>query len=565
MGEMNIQEFLTVAVPPGKDSPEWLEGALNGVDYIVRNGRSHEIILYTNVGQSYVHSVLAPLAKVSPADGVDLQRALIGADSHWRLEHVSGGGEPDRMYLGDPLDHPGSSSLVGGEQLVFRRHFHDVDKGPTRTELSQRLVQALDLYFMEEESAYCRMNEDGDVEPIIRVRDLSEATGQESAVLVTIEAEQLHRYMAVAEMALVMKFDFTRYRSNGFAGWNDDLKRASFDGGDLHHHSGAQAGASFVNGVSIIRPLLTKDMLIKKSRRDWDDSEKQYATFKAHDWKNKRLAEISCAPDALASYFDEESLLPFQTTPAFFKPDALLKYKADPEKYTLDHRTIRSRGGWSLRSYDVNDAGQVHAYLCDLAKLPYSEQLYWQSFNEWPKSGISARAIQTDFQGNFSTIPDPLEELKGGIGKINDAKPAWWKPRSGDAASAVHYPITPSPEEWSNAILALDQYIVEGFVPKALKVRLEDSGGKLDPNWGSIRLVQECLVAAGLSSDEAVNTVEPLKRVHFLRTKLKGHLAEKEKQALIKQARSDHGSLATHLRRLAEDIQISFERIVEAL
>lgn len=561
---MNIQEFLSVAVPPEEDSPEWLEGALSGVDYVVRNGRSREIILYTNVGQSYVHSVLAPLAKVTPADGADLQRAMIGGDSQWKLEHVSGGGEPDRMYLGDPLDHPGCNSLVGGEQLVFRRHFQDVDEGPTRTELSQRLVQALDLYFMEEESAYCRMNEDGDVEPIIRVRDLSKATGQASAVLVTIEAEQLHRYMAVADMALVMKFDFTRYRSGGFMGWHDPT-RGAHNGDDLYHHSGVQSGASFVNGVSIVRPLLTKDMMIRKSRSNWDDSGKQYAVFKAHDWKNKRQAEISCAPDALASYFDEGSPLPFQTTPAFFKPDVLLKYKADPEKYTLEHRSIRSRGGWYLKSYDVNDAGQVHAYLYDLAKLPYSEQLYWQSFNEWPKSGISARALQTDFQGNFSTIPDPLQELKYEIGKLNSAKLGWWKPRSEGAASAVHYPITPSPEEWSNAILALDQYVVEGFVPKALKARLENKGAKPDANWGSIRLVQECLVQAGISSDEAVNIVEPLKRVHFLRTKLKGHLAESEKQALIKQARGDHGSLATHFRKLAEDVQTSFDRIVEAL
>lgn len=78
---MNIQEFLSVAVAPEEDSREWLEGALSCVDYVVRNGRSREIILHTNVGPSYAHSVLAPLAKVTPADGADLQRAMIGADS----------------------------------------------------------------------------------------------------------------------------------------------------------------------------------------------------------------------------------------------------------------------------------------------------------------------------------------------------------------------------------------------------------------------------------------------------------------------------------------------------
>lgn len=561
---MNIQNFLNVAVPPKSGSTNWFEDALSSVPYLVQNGRSREIILYTNVGQSYVHSVLAPLANLTPADGADLQRANIGADAHWALEHVSGGGEPDRMYLSDPLDHPGCNSLSGGEQLVFRRHFQDVDKGPIRTELSQRLVQALELYFMDEESAYCRMNEDGDIEPIIRVRDFSTQTGEASATLVTIEAEQLHRYMAVADMGLVMKFDFTRYQSGRFMGWNG-AERGSYAKDDLYHHSGKQSGASFVNGVLIVRPSVTKEALISQSRRDWTDSGKQYAVFKALDWKNDCKAEISCAPNALASYFDKGSPLPFQTTPAFFKPDVLLKYKADPEKYTLEHRSIRSRGGWYLKSYDVNDAGQVHAYLYDLAKLPYNEQLYWQSFNEWPKSGISVRAFQTDFEGDFSTIADPLQDLKHEIKKLNSSKPEWWKPRSEGAASAVHYPLTPSPEEWSNAILALDQYVVEGFVPKALRIRIENQGSKPDPNWGSIRLVQECLILSGMNSDNALNTVEPLKRVHFLRTKLKGHLAENEKTALIKQARADFGSLATHFRKLAEDVQTSFDRVVEAL
>ena len=133
------------------------------------------------------------------------------------------------------------------------------------------------------------------------------------------------------------------------------------------------------------------------------------------------------SPKALASYFETDFPLPFQTTPAFFTPDVLQKYKADPEKFTLEHRSIQSRGGWYLKSYDVNEVGQVHAYLCDLAMLPYKEQLYWQSFNEWPKGSISRRAFETDFEGKFTTIEDPLLELKYEIEKLDHAPPDWWR------------------------------------------------------------------------------------------------------------------------------------------
>jgi hypothetical protein len=559
-----VQDFLAAAVPAADPSCAWFTGAAAGVEYLVKNARSREIILYTNVGQCFVHAVLAPLANVTPPDGQTLQLAHLDPFHHWRLEHVSGGGKPDQMYLASPIDSFDCKGLQNGQQLVFRRSFNGVDKGPPRTELSQPLVQALDLYWLDEESAYCRLNDDGDVEPIIRLRYLSVETGEAGAILVTIEAEQLHRYMAITETALVMKFDFTRFVSDSFAGWGEP-KRGNVDEGDLFYHTGVQPGASFANGALIVRPLLTKEMLIGRANRQWEGTDKEYATFKAHDWKNKRLAEISCAPSALASYFDEGSSLPFQTTPAFFKAEVLLKYKADPEKYQLEHRSIQARGGWYLKSYDVNEAGQVHAYLCYLAGLPYSEQLYWMSFNEWPKAGISARAFQTDFKGSFSTFPDPLADLKCQIAKLDKLHPDWWNPRGETAAAMLHYPLTASPEEWANAVLALDQFVVEGFVTKALRGRVERAGRTADKQWGSLRLLQDCLVLADLDEADAIVALEPLKRTHALRSKVKGHLAESEKQAIIRQARTDHGSLATHFRRLLGEIQASLGRIVELL
>jgi hypothetical protein len=561
---LDIEEFLALAVPPTGNATEWLENATQAVEFLVRNSKSNEIILHTNVGQAYIHSVLARLDKVTPPDADDLHRSHVGADREWAIEHCSGSGEPDRIYLSDPLDSPGCNSLAGGEQLVFRRHFTGVDRGAVRTELSQRFVQALGLYWLDEEKAYCRLDDDRNVEAIIRVTNMSKHTGEASHVLVTIDAEQLHRYMAVTQMALAMKFHFTRYRSESFTDWYD-LERGEHNQGDLFYHSGVQPDASFVNGMLIVRPLLTKEMLIAKNRRDWDSSGGQYATFKAQDWKNKRLAEISCAPEALASYFEKDSPLPFQTTPAFFSPEVLQKYKSDPEKYSLEHRSIHARAGWYLKTYDVNEAEQVHTYLCYLADLPYREQLYWRAFNEWPKGPISKRAFETDFEGNFSTIADPLVDLKYKISKLDKAKPDWWQPRGDTSASSLHYPITPSPEEWANAILALDQFVVEGFVQKVLRARAANAGRTVDKQWGPIRLLQECLLCAGLDEAEAAALIDPLKHAHFLRTKVKGHLAESEKQTLIKQARTEHGSLAAHFRKLATDVQTSFDRIVELL
>jgi hypothetical protein len=243
----------------------------------------------------------------------------------------------------------------------------------------------------------------------------------------------------------------------------------------------------------------------------------------------------------------------------------LQKYKADPEKYSLEHRSICARGGWYLKSYDVNEANQVHAYLCDLAKLPYTEQIYWQSFNEWPKAPISKRAFETDFEGNFSSEPDSLIELKYEISKLDKNPPEWWQPRDEELASTVHYPLTTSPEEWSNAILALDQLVIEGFVVKALRTALSASGLAVDKQWQSLKLLSELLQFKGVDVDDATAIMEPLKRLHHLRSKVKGHAAASDKVALIKQAKSEYASLPAHFRALVGEVQVSFDRIVELL
>ncbi len=58
-----------------------------------------------------------------------------------------------------------------------------------------------------------------------------------------------------------------------------------------------------------------------------------------YDWRNKRVTKISTDPAATTNYFQAEgNALPFELSPAFFRPEVLLKYKADRDKYTVGER-----------------------------------------------------------------------------------------------------------------------------------------------------------------------------------------------------------------------------------
>ena len=206
---IDLKKLIAVSRPPS-DPKEWLADAEAGVDYLLSQASEDETIIYASLSSTLVHGVLALRKNVTPPDHDDLLQVMIMPDATWSITHVSGGGQPDRVYLAPPLDRHDGKSLVGGETLVVRRRFELVDKGKSRTEVSQKLVHSLNLYWRDEESAYCRFDDNGDIEPVLRVTDLERLTGDTSGILVTIKTRDLARYMVVTDTVLLTKFDFTR-------------------------------------------------------------------------------------------------------------------------------------------------------------------------------------------------------------------------------------------------------------------------------------------------------------------------------------------------------------------
>jgi hypothetical protein len=351
----------------------------------------------------------------------------------------------------------------------------------------------------------------GDLEDIIVV--LRESSGD----VVLMASEQLAEYMALSQQALIRKFDFTRYILNSFSGWGNQepILRSS---PDLFYHEGVLPGhASYVNGCQITRTSLTPETMVEEWKNSLDPARKRYETFKIQDWKNNRQIECSCAPEAISNYFTKSDK-PFEVSPAFFRAEVLAKYKADPEKYDLDDRSIGCRNSWYLKTYDINDAGQVHTYIIYLSQLPYEEQQYWKSFNEWPKEPISKRAFQTDFEGTWSTQRDPLGDLKQIIRELDRRNPSWWKPRGDGLLDAVLYPVTESAKEWGDELLTLDQVIIEGFVSKELRILAKQLSTQVDKEWGSLRIIEAMLPSLGVPADQAAITIAPLRTLHMLRT-----------------------------------------------
>jgi hypothetical protein len=555
----NIESLKAISQAPDAGEVEWLIAAEDSVVFLQENAHSEETVIYASGPAIYIHAVLAPLEQVTPADANDLMHSFVQLDESWAIQKSYGGGESHRVYLEAPLRS--GKSLSGGEKLVFRRPFVGVQKGESAVELSQKLVHALGLHFMPERNAYCRLDERGDIEDVIRVVQAEVTPRQERLTAVTILAKDLSTYMTVASMAAVYFFDFTRVNFANFNGWGDH-SRIDRGAPDLFYHGGSIGNASYVNGRMIVRSAIPLQQLIEEWKEESSPTKKkEYATFKIFDRKNDTEIETSCAPEFLSNYF-QKSDLPWEISPAFFRADVLHRFKADAEKYSLDDRSISCRNAWYLQSYDINEAGQVHAYIGDLARLPIDEQRYWQSFNEWPKGTMSRRAHENDILGEFSSEYDPLPLLKYKIGKLNAAPPEWWQPRAEAHMDAARYPATDSPLEWANGIMAFDQLLVEGFQLKPLRNLLETRGRKADASWASLRVIAEILVASGRTVDDAKACLTPLSRLHALRSTLKAHSSVEARNREEQQARATHGTLRAHFKDLAGQCDKSFDTIL---
>ena len=133
----------------------------------------------------------------------------------------------------------------------------------------------------------------------------------------------LDEYLAVTDSVLVTAFDFTHIHPNGFGGWHETHQQQSVAEDDLFYRSHIERGyASYLRGVHIVRSATSKEAVIK--RLDYSPEEREYASFIAWDFKNGVLKEISTAPTGIANYFTKSDL-PFETSPAFFRPEVLLK------------------------------------------------------------------------------------------------------------------------------------------------------------------------------------------------------------------------------------------------
>jgi hypothetical protein len=298
MRHFKLSELEAISKISDSDSDSWLVDAEGSIEFLQRNAGNNEITIYASTKCALIHGVLALKRRLTPDKISELQHSNIPMpDDSWCIQQAWGGGRGHRMYLEPPLASV-SDVLTGGEKLVFRRSFTGVNHGRPPIEISQKLVHSVDLHFVPERSAYCRLDSRGDIEDVIKIIRHNQESDWESIDVVTIQRAELDKFMALSKTCLVLRFDFTRVRWGSFAGWGD-IQRYERNYDDLFYHGGTDSEGSYCNGVMVLRPQVTVANLVREWKAEDDPSKRKFATFKIYDRKNNANVETSCAPDCI--------------------------------------------------------------------------------------------------------------------------------------------------------------------------------------------------------------------------------------------------------------------------
>ncbi len=541
---------------------EWIHAEAH-LAFLRENARSDELVIYASGEYTFVHSIAVPNDRLSPIDRDDLMGWSLNPYTSI-ASYVTGGGRND-VWVERGLSGTGTKTLEEAVQLIFGRTFEGWT-GPGRNyyELHQEYAHLAGIHWRPEKRAYCRFNDHGDIEPVVSITT-REDKGSNMA-LVSFKWEPLEEYLAASNASLVRMFDFTLLRRSGFSGWsNDPLQEFDESEQFFYHRKVMQGYAAYTSGVQIICPRRPQKAIFTGTTDRWFlQKNKEHVEFIAYDWRNNRIAKISTDPSSTANYFNAEgNSLPFELSPAFFRPEVILKYKADRDKYTVGERDVSCRAAWHLGGIDVNEAGQVHAYICYLRRLPYAEQLHWLSFNEQPKASISKRAVVNDFKGEFVTFMEPLQKVMSVIRRWHDDKVTWWTLRDEKLLERVNTPLTASRDEWAEAFMDLAKLVVEGFETKPIRAKLDTAQVPYENEDRTIALLEKLLNMDDTSGE--LQKLVGLRTVQLLRSKAKGHVVGSEAEQLAQDALMEHETFGNHFRYVCTQVGDELETIEQLI
>ena len=284
-----------------------------------------------------------------------------------------------------------------------------------------------------------------------------------------------------------------------------------------------------------------------------DDAQRVVAFIIGVDEDGEEV-EHSSDPDKLSNYFGANPGAPHYLTPVYFRREVLVKYFAEPERYTVSDGHLTCLSLWSCQIDNDLDS-HVVVFLGDLGRdLPDDERLHWRQYNVPPEGGVSETNFRRSFLAQFTDAQSSDLVFRHEYDSLmRDWEKAYGWPlflplSEGDAhlLDTVRIPVTNSQAEMDEQLLHLTKLLVDSLNEKELATL----AGTLKDGTKGIGKLGGFFTATGFSEGESI--VQFLRDLQTLRSTGSGHRKGSAYEKIIAKLGVDPARKSDAISRLLE-------------
>jgi hypothetical protein len=266
--------------------------------------------------------------------------------------------------------------------------------------------------------------------------------------------------------------------------------------------------------------------------------QRQFADFLVRIDRQGKGVESTCDENILDKSTDRKG--PHFLSPVYFRPEVLQKYRDNPRKYSVSAYSVSFLDQWEI-SIGVNKEGLVHAWLGDLGRIPYEEQLHWRGYNVPPSGGINEEFYRTQLLAESVESKDPVFLLHKARQDVNQRSQMKFgfdlfkELRDEDAyvAKSILAPTSNEQKEFDDQLIYLSKYLVNSLNKSELEARVSWRPKTPDENTHTAFLGAFLIERLGCSAEFSKRAVDALRTLQSLRSRSAAHLKSDEYYELL--------------------------------
>lgn len=321
--------------------------------------------------------------------------------------------EDDLIY-----DSGQSAKIEGIEFQPFTLYHTYHGYIPHRFELVQNFLLFNDAFYDKREQKYVRINDDGELDPVAKYESINEDN-----LSILVDVHLLRDFLAANRSYLIRYHDHRRWTKEDIT---EQINERKFKKIPISSPSsrfelllrtelqwGDNKSNSRLLGKDIVYPYPEPNRQHKDHLTGQFDSE--YAKFIIGRDEKEEEIHASCNEEILGNRFNGRE--PRFLTPVFFAKELLVKYKSEPSRYQVGKSYISCLDLWSIE-IRITEEDLIHAWLGDLGRIPYNEQVYWQEFNMAPGEGFTRARLIRNFAGKIVESTHELESRDTALSRV---------------------------------------------------------------------------------------------------------------------------------------------------